>query len=340
MTIRVRDVVLTGVLTAALIPTTPLFAQGRARQDTARQGRLTAEELHRQRREALAAERAGLGSVELPRYGSAVVGVPGAGRATGNLAGGAPGGAGPRAGRPGPGSPGPWSPAAGEVPVICTGVMRALPRSGGGGPDLVPGTFRGDCRPADGFAWEPGQPAGEAGEVGPAGGGRGTYGPGDPWGAYGGPGGLGPSNPYAGFGPQGGPFGSYGPYAGYGPQGGTGLQWGAGEYYWTPFGLMPARPFGWPAGPGGAFAFSWPGFTMGECARVRVSGPGQVRTEIFVGRQALGLADPSDLDLSIDARLSRGEVVELYGLDGRVLRLAPGIPYDDVRVLPCSLDVR
>ena len=55
----VRAVVVTGVLTATLIPTLPVSAQGRVRQDTLRQGRITAEELHRQRRDALAAERAG-----------------------------------------------------------------------------------------------------------------------------------------------------------------------------------------------------------------------------------------------------------------------------------------
>lgn len=319
---QVRAVVMLGLVTAALIPTEGLSAQGRTVQDTSRQSRVSAEELHRQRREALAAERSGLLVVEPPRYGSAVVGVPGAGRGT---ATGVPGNT--------------TVPGVGEVAVVCTGVMRVRSGDGrgAGAGDLVPGTFRGDCRPADGSgrggAW-PGAGGGAGGWEGASGGGYVV----DP----GMPGSYGPINP-GGYGHGG--YG-YGPYAGgpgaYSPYAGGGVPLTGGEYYRSPFGgLVPLRPYGWPAGPAGAYAFSWPGsWSAGECVRVQVTGPGGGRTELLVGLQSLGLADPSELDLSIDQRLSRGEVVTLMGLDGRVLRLLPGVPYEDLRVLPCGNDTR
>ena len=55
-----------------------------------------------------------------------------------------------------------------------------------------------------------------------------------------------------------------------------------------------------------------------------------------LGLQALGLADTRDLDLAIDARLSEGRPVLLQGLDGRIIRIEPGTPIDDIIVRPCG----
>jgi hypothetical protein len=75
---------------------------------------------------------------------------------------------------------------------------------------------------------------------------------------------------------------------------------------------------------------------FGSCARVDVVGAGGYRYGVTVWLQPLGLGDHADLELAIDQRLSRGQPMMLYGVDGRVLRLDPGPGIEDVRVLPCE----
>jgi hypothetical protein len=55
-----------------------------------------------------------------------------------------------------------------------------------------------------------------------------------------------------------------------------------------------------------------------------------------LGLQSLGLADARDFDLAIDARLSEGRAVTLQGLDGRLVRIEPGTPIEDILVRPCG----
>lgn len=108
------------------------------------------------------------------------------------------------------------------------------------------------------------------------------------------------------------------------------------ESYWNGWGWTPAYPFGWGTGAGGAYQFPWPGAPADACALLYVAAAGAPGIELPVGLRSLGLADARDLDLAIEARLARGLAVDLYGLDGRWLRLEPGTLLDDVRVRPCG----
>lgn len=100
-------------------------------------------------------------------------------------------------------------------------------------------------------------------------------------------------------------------------------------------------PFEWRTGPVEGYAFPWPGYAdpMGAgagCARLEITVAGGLVHQLTVAPRVLGLARLDDLDLVIDERLSRGVPVTLYGVDGRVLRLDPGVELEDIRVLPCG----
>jgi hypothetical protein len=99
---------------------------------------------------------------------------------------------------------------------------------------------------------------------------------------------------------------------------------------------VPVLPYGWRSSPGEGYGFAWPGVQAGECVVVVVTDAGGQRHTIAVGLQALGLTALSDLDLAIDQRLSQGQAVTLPGIDGRILRLTPGMPIEDIRVTPCA----
>jgi hypothetical protein len=85
-----------------------------------------------------------------------------------------------------------------------------------------------------------------------------------------------------------------------------------------------------------AWSFGFPGTEYGACAQVQVLSAGGYRYGVTVWLQPLGLGDEADLELAIDQRLSRGQSMVLWGVDGRVLRLDPGPAIEDVRVLPCD----
>jgi hypothetical protein len=112
--------------------------------------------------------------------------------------------------------------------------------------------------------------------------------------------------------------------------------WGVQEYGWNGWGWSPQWPFGWSVDPSAGYAFSWPGYAAGECVRVQIAAAGAPPIDMLVALQALGVVDAADLDLAIEARLARGQPVDLYGLDGRRVRIEPGTLLDDVRVLPCT----
>ncbi len=124
--------------------------------------------------------------------------------------------------------------------------------------------------------------------------------------------------------------GAYGP----GPYEGPG--WGAREYGWNGWGWSPLGPFGWSAGPGAGYEFPWPGVAAGDCMRLRVAPAGAPPIDLMVGLRSLGIADPADFDLAIEARLARGLPVDLFGVDGRWIRLDPGVLLDDIRAYPCE----
>ncbi len=293
----------------------PVLGQRGAGADTIRP--LTVEEYQAQRRQWLEARRLGqLGTGS--GYGSAVVGAPGIGSGF--------------AGAPlyGP------VPGLGGAPANCRGWSGAgagldgrVGRAGGlrGGGQRGAGSTRG----RDGS----GNRSGGSGRGDNTG--RPGLNPG--WGMPGLGYGAGNCNPWM-YSPWGGPGGGVGDATGYGwgyPGAGfPGIGGGVDAYGWGYYGYMPLYPFGFQSGPAGGYRFSWPGMATGECARVSVELANGVRYDVPVGLETVGLARASDLDLAIDERLSRGESVTLYGLDGRVLRLYPGLEIADIRVSPCD----
>ena len=367
----------TAALALLFLVLPPESAQARQRRDTIRSGTaISAEELHRQRREWLERQRLGQIGWEAPAFGSAVVGAPRAGLATGIATGM-------------PVTPYGFGTGALQCNALVLGAGGAWP--GGWLPGLSPFgalTFQGLCVPSS--PWRGGWPGrGRPGRAEPGlsrsfgsstlpypayppvgrfydrfhpdegRGAFGEYGSPLPFGGYGSPlpfGGYGSPQPFGGYGsplPFGGygsppPFGGYGsplPFGGYGspqPFGGSGSPLpfgGIQEYGWGAYGPWRSYPgpLGWSDGAYG-WSFSPGGVEAGptECVDVTVrTAPGREH-RIVVGLQSLGLADARDLDLAIDARLSRGDPVVLYGLDGRMLRIEPGTPIDDIVVRPCE----
>ena len=102
-------------------------------------------------------------------------------------------------------------------------------------------------------------------------------------------------------------------------------------------GGLPLQRYGWRAAPGAASGFTpWPGVAGGECARVEITTASGFVHEVVVALRVIGLADPADLDLAIDARLSRGQAVDLPRIDARWVRLEASGGIDDIRVLRCG----
>jgi hypothetical protein len=315
-------------------------AGAQERRDSTRRAVATsAEEMHRIRRAWLEQRRLGQLDETSPRFGSAVVGPPRSGTATGIVYGGAvPAGYGsPHAGY-------------GAVPLRCDAYVQPGGTAGFGGF----GGF-GGLEGMGGFGGY---------------GGLGAYGG---FGGYGGRAGVGGNAPFgatafaghcvpvplAGV-PYGAP-GAYGiPGSGvladpaYPPYGrfyerfhpeetGRGgwtdpLLFGVQEYDWSWYGPRRTYPgqFGWSDGAYGWYsAPAWSG-SPSDCVDLTVElANGRVH-RVLVGLQSLGLADVRDLDLAIDARLSEGRPVLLQGLDGRVVRIEPGAAIDDIIVRPCG----
>jgi len=360
---RARASLLGIVLLASAVA--PATAQRAGSQDTTR--RPTVDEYQAMRRAWLEARRTGaLGAVP-PAYGSAIVG-SGMDLRAGVRAGGVI--------PCGPGWPGwagdPW-PMRGGDPRDARGGQRGSgdtrgdpdrgrrdrgsrgentggAGAGRGGFDSDIWDFGNDCWSGYRWGWPYAGPT--RGPFSPGYPGYG-FGPGSGFGQHGfglGPQGYGFGPPAHGYGPDGygfgykgifgyqGGFGTYGPgvpYGGswsFGPWSGFG---GASEYGLGPWGYSPLYPFGWGTADGG-YRFPWPGIAGGECAEVTVTAGGGLRYSIRVAPQTFGLTRLSDLDLAIDARLSSGQPVLLYGIDGRMLRLDPGPGVEDVRVRPCE----
>lgn len=294
-----------------------------SRQDTLR--RVTADEYHALRRQWLEARRAGLVAAPPATYGSAVVGSRPAGSEPvrrGEAAGGS----------------GVLAPTAGGSPDCSTWLNGGLsdPRTGGRA-GRAEGVVRRRPNGWDGDPCFPGYPGPDGRSGRPDGqwesDGRDRSGCQSPYadpntcGHYGSGYGSGPGY---GYGPAwpGDPFNRA-------PQAWSGWT-GVSEYFWGPWGGVPVFPYGWRSSPGEGYGFSWPGVPAGECVVVTVTAPGGARHSIAVGLQVLGLSDLADLELAIDQRLSEGQAVTLPGIDGRVLRLTPGTPFEDIRVTPCA----
>lgn len=314
------------ITVAAVAAASPVSAQVTG-QDSLR--RVTAEEYHILRRQWLEARRSGLIAPSPVTYGSAVVGAPGAGRpavptmAVPNMRPSLPSGFDPE----------PCPPGIGRQERIRAG----SPSRAGRVAEAVAGQESFDpCRPAPGGAgtatgYGPGYPGGVPNPYGGDGYGGPGMGPG-----YGGYPGLGPGY---GYGSQygGNPYGYGWPADPFNPIAPQWNNWtGVTEFYWSPWGPVPAYPYGWRSSPGEGYGFSWPGVPAGECMVVTVTAAGGLRHSIAVGLQSLGLTHPTDLDLAIDQRLSQGHAVTLPGIDGRLLRLTPGMPIEDIRVTPCA----
>lgn len=284
-----------------------------SRQDTVR--RATADEYHALRRQWLEARRAGLVAPPPVPYGSAIVGAPPAGSIPLRQAGG----------RGGPGFPAP--PGAGSVNCSSWSDDASDPRAGGR-VGRAEGIVRRRPNGWDGDPCFPDYPAPDGrSPVRPGGGCQTPYA--DPYacGHYGS--GYGRSLGYGyGGGWPGDPFNPVPP----GFSGWTGVS----EYWWGPWGPVPVFPYGWRSSQAEGYGFAWPGAPAGECVVVTVTAPGGAQHSIAVGLQALGLSDIGDLDLAIDQRLSQGQAVTLPGIDGRVLRLTPGTPFEDIRSTPCA----
>jgi hypothetical protein len=143
---------------------------------------------------------------------------------------------------------------------------------------------------------------------------------------------------YGGLGPLGGvQEWSYGYGYGYGGNGygggyGYGAGYGNGGYGSGGYGNGGYGSGGY--GYGGGYVAAGPDGGV-DCARVTIvtaTGPSYT---VPVALYGLGLGDARDLDLAIDARLSRGMDVVLPGIDGRVLRIAAGTPIEDIRIAGC-----
>ena len=116
------------------------------------------------------------------------------------------------------------------------------------------------------------------------------------------------------------------------------LLYGIQEYDWGWWGPTRTYPgaFGWADGAYGWYSAPPWSRSPADCVDLTVVlGNGRAH-RLQLGLQSLGLADTRDLDLAIDARLSQGRPVMLQGLDGRVLRIEPGTAIDDLIVGPCG----
>jgi hypothetical protein len=324
MRTNLQTCTLAALLAAALAPL-PAAAQER-RDSTRGAAAITAEEMHRIRRAWLEQRRLGELGMGRTTFGSAVVGAPRAGVATGV---GAPLGAGSPYGgshgwRGGPGGFGPG----GFGP-------------GGFGPDgFGPGGFGPGGFGPGGFGCDRDGLAGRA--TGRA-----------PWSGW--------SSGVAcvsGHGFDGGRFGRWPgdrlPYPAYPLYGRfydrfnddarnryrwtDPLLYGVREYDWGWYGPWQTYPgpLGWSDGAYGWYSAAPYSQAPSDCVDLTLLLANGRSHRLVIGLQPLGLSDARDLDLAIDARLSEGLPVLLQGLDGRVLRIEPGTPIDDILVRPCS----
>jgi hypothetical protein len=117
------------------------------------------------------------------------------------------------------------------------------------------------------------------------------------------------------------------------------LLFGVQEYGWGgwygPWQSYPG-PLGWSDGAYGWYSASPWSQSPSDCVDLTLLLANGRSHRLVIGLQPLGLSDARDLDLAIDARLSEGLPVLLQGLDGRVLRIEPGTPIDDILVRPCG----
>jgi hypothetical protein len=151
------------------------------------------------------------------------------------------------------------------------------------------------------------------------------------------------------------PFGGaagfgYGTGLGYDP--GYGYPWGpfGGGYPYHRFrdelrddvsGPIPGRE-GWPASPVGPFFGSPIDPYLGapvdaaDCAAVTVVLVGERAYRGFVAPSIFGARDEAELRLALDAELSEGRPVILYGPYGYPVRVPPGALVDDVVIESCA----
>jgi hypothetical protein len=275
------------------------------RRDSTRRAAATsaasAEEMHRIRRMWLEQRRLGTLDHAPPVFGSAVVGPPRAGRATGVAVGAAVGGGygayGARhgfAGGIGCGARG-FDPYGGRGWSHRGGAWGCAPFLFPGVPFVQPGAFGFDRH--DGL-------------------------------------------PYPAYPPVGRFYGRFHPDA---FRSGSGvwsdpLLFGIQEYelgWWGPWRAYPGT-FGWADGGYGWYSSPPWSRSPADCVDVMLElGNGRAH-RLQLGLQSLGLADARDFDLAIDARLSEGRAVTLQGLDGRLVRIEPGTPIEDILVRPCG----
>jgi hypothetical protein len=302
MRTNLQTCTLAALLAAALAPL-PAAAQER-RDSTRGAAAISAEEMHRIRRAWLEQRRLGQLGMGPTTFGSAVVGAPRAGVATGI---GAPLGAGtPYGGTPG------WH---------------------GGPAGFIPGFGPG------GFGCDRGGPTGHA-----SGGGRWSgwssgvacvpgHGFGNRFGRW-----NGDRLPYPAY-PLYGRF-----YDRFNHDDRNRYRWvdpllyGVREYDWGWYGPWQTYPgpLGWSDGAYGWYSAAPYSQAPSDCVDLTLLLANGRSHRLVIGLQPLGLSDARDLDLAIDARLSEGLPVLLQGLDGRVLRIEPGTPIDDILVRPCG----
>jgi hypothetical protein len=144
------------------------------------------------------------------------------------------------------------------------------------------------------------------------------------------------------------PFPAYPPYGRFHDRfnpdafGGAGwtdpLLFGVQEYDWGWWGPRRTYPgvFGWSDGGYGWYSAPPWSQSPADCVDLTVVLANGRAHRLELGLQSLGLADARDLDLAIDARLSEGSPVLLQGLDGRLIRIDPGTPIEDILVRPCG----
>ena len=304
MRTNLQTCTLAALLAAALAPL-PAAAQER-RDSTRGAAAISAEEMHRIRRAWLEQRRLGELGMGPTTFGSAVVGAPRAGVATG-------------VGGPlGPGSP-----------------YGGAPGWRGGPAGFGPAGFG----PA-GFGCDRGGPAGRVS-------GR------APWSGW-----SSGVACVAGHGFDGNAFGRwpgdrlpYPAYPVYGrfydrfsPEARDRYRWvdpllyGVREYDWGWYGPWQTYPgpLGWSNGAYGWYSAAPYAQSPSDCVDLTLLLGNGRSHRLVIGLQPLGLSDARDLDLAIDARLSEGVPVLLQGLDGRVLRIEPGTPIDDILVRPCG----
>jgi hypothetical protein len=116
------------------------------------------------------------------------------------------------------------------------------------------------------------------------------------------------------------------------------LLYGVREYDWGWYGPWQTYPgpLGWSDGAYGWYSAAPYSQAQSDCVDLTLLLANGRSHRLVIGLQPLGLSDARDLDLAIDARLSEGLPVLLQGLDGRVLRIEPGTPIEDILVRPCG----